>query len=194
MAAASMRMEVRLEAGALREMYARMAHFGAGAVDRMDESIGAAMVASTQRRFRAQRSPLGNPWKPSRRALKEHGQTLVKRGLLLGSLTFNVIPGKGVEWGSPMKYAGVHQTGADITVYPRSQQIFRTIRGNTLLPRFVKKSKANFASWATISKAYTIHIPARPYLGIDQQDAQEISEIAVRHEAAAILGTTGGSR
>lgn len=193
MAGVSMTLNVKLEAQPLRDMYARMARFGQGAVDRMDDAVGAAMVSSTQRRFREQHDPLGNPWKPSKRALRTHGQTLIDRGMLVGSLTYNVLSGKGVEWGSPMKYAAVHQTGADITIYPRSQQIFRHIKGNVLQPRFVKKSKSNYASWATIAHAYTIHIPARPFLGIDTADAKEIEDTAVRHEAAEIIGSTPGA-
>jgi phage gpG-like protein len=188
----AMKMDVTLDAGPLRDMYARMAAFGQGPLDAMDDAIGAAMVASTQLRFRAQVDPQGNPWKPSKRALKDHGKTLIEKGMLLASITHNVLPGKGVEWGSPLVYAGVHQTGADITMHPRSQRIYFRFVGKSgeLKPQFAKKGKSNFSKWATIAHAYTIHLPARPYLGISSDDETEILDTAGRHLSAAIVGSS----
>jgi phage gpG-like protein len=190
MPSVAMQMNVAFEDLALRDMYSRMAGFGQGPLDRMDDAIGGYGVSSTALRFRNQIDPLGNPWKPSRRALKEHGKTLIDKGLLLASLTYNVLAGKGVEWGSPLIYASAQQNGAEITIYPRSQQIYRRLRGNMLEPRFAKKSQANFASWATIAHTYTIHIPPRPFLGVNDDDGQEIEDIAARHLSATILGAS----
>lgn len=184
----AMKVDVRLEAGAVRDLYARMAAFGQGPLDAMDDAIGLAMVAGTQKRFRAGTDPMGNPWKPSKRALKEHGKTLIETGMLLASITYNVLPGKGVEWGSNKVYAGVHQTGAEITIHPRSQRVYFRFVGDELRPQFAKKGKSNFSKWATIAHAYTIHLPARPYLGISDDDEKEIEDTAGRHLSAAIVG------
>jgi phage gpG-like protein len=184
---ASVAMRATFNDAPVRGMLARMATFGAAPLDRLYDAIGDAMVASTQLRFRGQHDPLGNPWKPSKRALKQHGKTLIESGHLLASITHNVLPGKGVEWGSALTYSGIHQTGGDITIHPRSQRIYRHIRGNTLEPRFVKKSKSNFATWATISRSYTIHIPARPYLGVSPDDERTIQQLAVTHLQAEIV-------
>jgi len=67
-----------------------------------------------------------------------------------------------------LKIAAIHEFGGTINMPARSQQIFRKINkdgdfSKSTGSRFVKKDKSNFASWVTIP-AYTITIPARPYI------------------------------
>ncbi len=76
------------------------------------DEIGGIMVASTQHNFESGRSPDGTAWIPSERVLAEGGQTLVDKGILLGSITHNAGP-DFVEWGSNMVYAGIHQFGGE---------------------------------------------------------------------------------
>jgi phage gpG-like protein len=184
----SMRTGVKVEDAGIRDVFARMKGFGAAPLDKMDDAIGAAMVASTQLRFRNSSDPSGNPWKPSERARKTGGKTLVEHGYLAASITHNVLQGKGVEWGSAIVYSQVHQQGAIIHREAHSQNIFRKLdRYGELLPGFVKKSKSTFEQAVHVG-AYDITIPARPFLGVSTEDEAEIEDIGVRHLASAILG------
>ncbi len=96
------------------------------------DDIGAAMVVSTKLRFEHERGPDGDPWLPSHRALVE-GHTLRNKNRLYDSLTHVASP-QGVEWGSNVLYAGIHQLGG------------KAGRGGA------------------------VEIPARPYLGVDDDD------------------------
>jgi phage virion morphogenesis protein len=75
----------------------------------MDE-IGGALVASVLARFETGAAPGGAPWIPSRRALAEGGQTLVKSGRLRASITHLAGP-DSVTVGTNVVYAAIHQFG-----------------------------------------------------------------------------------
>ncbi len=77
----------------------------------MDE-IGRHLVASTLRRFEAERAPEGKPWLRSARAVSEGGRTLTETGRLRRSLTHVVGDGgRAVAVGSDLAHAAVHQFG-----------------------------------------------------------------------------------
>jgi len=140
-------------AGAVAAALAARADDPRGLFDR----IGASLVVSTQQRFEAGREPDGSPWPPSVRALAESGQTLVQTGRLVQSLTH--IPSEGqVEVGTNVLYAAIHQFGGTITAQPGKRLAFQ-VGGQKV---FAKK----------------VTIPARPFLGIDQDDEAEIAAIA----------------
>lgn len=156
------------------------------------EAIGNYGVTSTVLRFRRQAGPDGKPWKVSKRVQKEGGKTLQLHGFLVNSIVYNVLA-TGVEWGSGLVYALIHQLGGAITSHARSQQAYRKIqKDGTLSARFVKRKHADFANWLTIPE-YRINIPARPYVGLDQADSAEITSLGARHLQAAMLGTTVGA-
>lgn len=186
-------MEVTLDSAEASDAMQRLAEFGDDRARAMWDAIGAAMVSSTQMRFRGQHGPDGEAWKPSQRVLKHGGATLIERGYLLASQTHNVLDGnEGVEWGSPLVYAAIHQAGGDIHREAHEQTIYRKASKDALSARFVKKKQSNFAQDVHVG-AYDIHIPARPYLGIDAADETTIEGIAQRHLEAALLGTAPGS-
>lgn len=122
-----------------------------------NELVGAQMVDSTEERFNTQMSPDGVRWLPSQRAIVQNGETLRDTGRLKTSLTYIPLP-DGVEWGTNVYYAPVHQYGAHIT--PK--------RGEFL--KFVN-------AYGVTVFARSVTIPARPYLGVDAQDINEISDI-----------------
>lgn len=73
--------------------------------------IGQTLVASTLDRFERGRGPDDVPWKPSRRAAAQGGQTLVDTSRLRDSITFRA-SGDGVEVGTNAVYAAIHQFGS----------------------------------------------------------------------------------
>jgi phage gpG-like protein len=206
MASAALTVTASADLSAWQGMADRLRAFGGAPLDAAMDEIGEGLVSSTKARFHAQHDPSGNPWKPSQRAIDEQGETLIDTAKLIGSLTHNVMQGKGVEWGSPMVYARVHQEGADIIVYPRSQKIYRDKeklqraanrpfgeKVDLSLYQFVKKSKATFESWATITEKYTIHVTPRPYLGIDNADIAMGIGVLTRHLSQQLLGRALGA-
>jgi phage virion morphogenesis protein len=82
---------------------------GAGAKQAMAE-IGEALVSSTVERFESGEGPDGTAWKPSQRAEKEGGKTLVDTGRLRGSIGYEASPAS-VSVGSNLVYARIHQLG-----------------------------------------------------------------------------------
>ncbi len=181
-------MEITLDDAEARSAIARLAEFPGERSASMWDAIGAAMVASTKMRFfQTQTSPDGVPWKPSQRFLKDGAPpTLTERGYLRDSNTHNVI-GEGVEWGSAMVYAAIHQDGGDIRREAGTHTLYRKVsKSGELSPRFVKRSQSNFAQ-DVMHGGYTIHMPARPYLGVSAEDEATIEEIAQRHLEAALL-------
>lgn len=149
-------------------------------VDRMTnarglyDGIGAAMVVSTQMRFERERAPDGNPWPQSLRARLEGGKTLQLSARLVQSIT-HIPDDDGVAWGSDVAYARIHQLGGTIKREARIQTIYRRYDARTdeLSDRFVTKRMSNFATDHEVG-AYEIDMPARPYLGIDDDDRAEI--------------------
>lgn len=120
------------------------------------EQIGMSLVASTQRRFETGSGPDGSPWPPSLRG-KTGGKTLVDSARLMQSITY-IAAESQVEVGSNVLYAAIHQLGGTIKPKAGKSLVF-TIGGRKVF-------------------ANSVTIPARPFLGIDQEDEAEIAAIA----------------
>lgn len=142
----------------------------------MWDAIGAALVTSTERRFETGIGSDGNPWPPSLRVLAHGGKTLVLSTRLLRSIT-HIASDAGVEVGTNVVYAAIHQFGGTVTHAAREQELHfrRTRKGNT---RFAKAGDKRVRSSQTVTiGAHTATIPARPFLGIDDDDEREIIQI-----------------
>lgn len=143
----------------------------------MWERIGASLVTSTLQRFDNGTDPEGSPWPPSIRALAEGGRTLIDTARLYQSITFNATD-DGVEVGTNVIYAAIHQFGGDITIPAREQVLNfkKHKRTGKTLPGFRKEKDATFSQKVSIG-AHTVHIPARPFLGLDDDDDAEMLHI-----------------
>ncbi|MDI3480793.1 MAG: hypothetical protein PWQ97_448 [Tepidanaerobacteraceae bacterium] len=126
----------------------------------LHKEIGEYVVSSTQQRFRAGKSPSGEKWPKSIRAKIDRGQTLRDTKRLQNSITSKAGYDK-VEIGTNVKYAAVHQFGA--TIKPK--------RKNYLKFKIGKR-------WAQKKK---VDIPKREFLGINNNDKDEILKIINRH-------------
>ena len=90
---------------------ARLAEVLSDPGDIMDR-IGRYLVASTHRRFERERAPDGTPWLKSARAIAEGNRTLTDTGRLRGSIAHVFTDGgRGVEVGTNVVYAAIHQWG-----------------------------------------------------------------------------------
>ncbi len=82
------------------------------------DALGAEGESQTRRRIEEEKTaPDGAPWAPwSERYAKTRnsGQSLLQsEGDLLDSISYQVIGGDEVEWGSNLVYAAIHQFGSD---------------------------------------------------------------------------------
>ena len=87
---------------------------------------------------------------PEKRRNKNRILTL--NGYLRGQMTWQLVGDRTVEIGSNLPYAAVHQFGA--TIKPRAAKVLMF--------------------WGHVAKSVTI--PARPYLGLSDEDRSEIVE------------------
>jgi len=124
----------------------------------MYERIGDAMVESTRQRFDEGVEPDGSPWPISLRAQFEGGKTLIDSAALQRSIT-HIASSDQVEVGTNMEYAATHQFGATIT--PKSADALRF----------------NIPGIGFIT-SQSVTIPARPFIGLSDEDEAEIEHIA----------------
>lgn len=114
------------------------------------DTLGSYGVSSTQERFLRQSGPDGQGWKPTSRG----GQILRDSQRLFWSIVPRVY-GNTIEWGTNVIYAAIHQFGGTIKPKtPGGKLIFRGLNG------FVSVS--------------SVKIPARPYMGINDEDRTEM--------------------
>ena len=144
----------RLDDAQAQRALAGLVEAGTDMTELMDD-IGAAMVTSTQLRFEDGEAPDGSKWTPSIRAREEGGKTLVDSSHLMDSITHSASATQ-VEWGTNVLYAAVHQLGK--TIKPKTQPYLRFKIGDR---------------WS-LKKQVTI--PARPFVGLSDEDKDVIRE------------------
>ncbi|MDL2332846.1 phage virion morphogenesis protein [Brucella inopinata] len=121
-------------------------------------AIGSGLVGSTHRRFVSQKSPDGVAWEklnPEYKKTKRNSRILTESGRLRDSISHRAGRDQ-VTVGTNADYAAVHQLGATIKPKSASHLVFRLASGIVL--------------------AKSVTIPARPYLGISDDDQVMISE------------------
>lgn len=123
--------------------------------------IAALGEQSTRLRFRTQRGPDGLAWKPSLRVLLQGGRTLTRDGHLGDSLSSGASDDYA-EWGVNRIYAAIHQFGGGITAKAGGKLKFPLPGGG----------------WAVVK---SVRMPARPYLGVDDDDRADILDVIERH-------------
>lgn len=122
----------------------------------LHKEIGEFLTESTKDRFKSEEGPEGKKWEPSYRAQSSGGKTLTKNATLKNSITYRE-SSKNVDVGTNIIYAAVHQKGKKIKAKDANYLKFKV--GDTWVQ---KKS---------------VEIPARPFLGISDEDRKEIQNI-----------------
>ena len=153
--------DVRIDDKAVRQAFHRLAMVTGGNTKPVMGAIGQAVVASTQRRFVSQTSPDGQHWlpvNPLRAADKRNSRILTESGRLRSSI--NARPGNdSVRIGTNVLYAAIHQFGG--VILPKNAQKLKFMMGG------IRFSVAR------------VVMPARPYLGISDDDHEEIRDIVL---------------
>lgn len=135
------------------------------------------LASSIQTNFREGGRP--DRWKSSRRAAKESGQTLLRTGRLMRSASLPKINADGIEFGSNLPYAAIHQFGGEIQMPARSE-LFRRLRISRGKRQGKFKKGTEFGRGFTRS-AHTIHMPARPYIVFQDDDVADAGKIILGH-------------
>lgn len=133
--------------------------FGKADTRELLNNLGGEVVATVMGRFREGTDPDGNKWPVSLRARLEGGATLEQSGNLRDSYTYAIaIAGDQVEIGSNLAYAAIHHFGGEIRA-KNADKLHFTIGGRHV----AKKS---------------VTIPARPALGLNDEDEANLLESA----------------
>lgn len=182
MARRPIKLEIKGLAGA-RALFAKVRQLGENP-DELLEIAGGILEASTRSRFDEGKGPGGIPWPPSRRAIRESGKTLVEFGGLLGSVRHAVTPGRlevGVDaLTESAKHAASHQFGVDsvIGISPHTRTINEAFGIPLPSPRTVNVR----------SHVRKMRIPARPFLGVDENDRVDVKTEWKEHLRRLING------
>ena len=117
--------------------------------------LGEYGLRSTRARFKTQTAPDGTAWAAlqpwyQKEKRRNKNRILALNGYLRGQMTWQLVGDRTVEIGSNLPYAAVHQFGA--TIKPRAAKVL-IFRGHV---------------------AKSVTIPARPYLGLSDEDRSEI--------------------
>lgn len=150
--------------------------------------VGGYILFSTQRRFETETGPDGAKWQRlsprtakariGRRRARGADHILRLSNRLYKSLTMQS-DDNSAQVGTNVEYAAIHQFGGEIEIAERRQSLsLKEVRGSKR-SRFVRAgTKGATIKDATIG-AHIIPIPARPYLGINDADREEIGVVAV---------------
>lgn len=151
------------------------------------EEIGAYQLSETQRNFKKSRTPEGDRWDDSQAALQRalsgkktrKGKTLIASGLLLKSYVSEA-DRRSVVIGSNRVYAAIHHFGFD------GQEVVKSHN------RLIKKAfgrRLRGPTWQTVdSFTRNMKMPARPALGITDDDLKEYDRIAKRFVSRYLAG------
>lgn len=150
-------MSIRLE-GDVQKLKRKLQYLSSLDRKGINATIAEAVRSSTRQRFKRQTSPEGKRWQPSIRAQEEGGVTLSDSGRLKNSIRAKS-DASGAAVGTNVIYASTHQLGAQ----------GRTIRAKTAKGLVFRVG----GRWVR-AKAVRVTIPARSFLGLSEDDMEEI--------------------
>ncbi len=163
-----------------REVLATLDRIIAKARDRrhLMKDIADIMWHAVEENFREEGRPR---WKRSKRAIKQGGKTLQQRGRLATS----IMPSSDNDTamvGTNVIYAAIHQFGGTTKQAARMRIMHFDQRKSGKMTHgrpgkkvdhFAKPGKAKYGM-ATMGKAYSVKMPARPFLHLEPGDFQKI--------------------
>lgn len=162
------------------QAHAMLARMGEPGTDDLMPRLGEYLQASTQDRFKTQTAPDGTAWRPlqpdyARRKKRQRGKILTLDGYLRAIPRWQPVGDSGIEVGTNVKYAAIHQLGGAITKPARQATVrYRSVAGRVL---FAGKKHKRATERQVTMPAHQVVIPARPFLGISAADDKEIRSI-----------------
>lgn len=159
-------LEFYLDITGLESAAARILSLGSIKKQEVLLSLAQLGAGQTQARIESEkRSPEDDPWEPSGAQRKPGQSLLFMEGNLAQSLMGDV-SGDEATWGSNLVYAAIHQFGGVIEPKNAKKLVFE-MGGQTVF-------------------ADSVSIPARPYLGISDDNASELEELALEMVAGEL--------
>ena len=161
-----MQITLHAEDDAVRDALSRLLRTGHDLAPAL-RTIGEHLLNTTRQRFTDQTDPQGRPWAPlseTTRSRKKRNidKILTEQGYLRGNLHYRT-GSDYVETGSPSVYANTHQFGAAKGRFGSFSVIAKAIRGKD----------TRLQSRPTVALPWG-DIPARPFLGLSEEDRAEI--------------------
>ncbi|MEF2965665.1 phage virion morphogenesis protein [Paenibacillus sp. M1] len=152
---------IRME-GDVRRLMKRLRQLEEVDIRGVGRVLAEAMRTSTRERFKEEKGPDGKGWQSSIRASQNGGTTLTDTAGLKNSIKSSV-SASGFAVGTNKIYARTHQfgeKGREVTIRAKTSKglVFR------IGERWIRKQQVKV----------TIKIPARPFLGISEEDMLEI--------------------
>lgn len=146
------------------------------------------MLKEVQLNFRGEKTPEGEKWIPSQRAIRDKGKTLRDKGLLQKSIgaKFNNVSAKV---GTNIPYAAIHQFGSEglpngvISIKERKRQnTFYNYNEKKGTLKRSSKRRANFVYTVGINVSpYGVAMPARQYLGINYLQRKRYERVILNY-------------
>ena len=183
-----------IDDGGLMRKLGHLVHLGEDMTSPMRDA-GEYFLRRTDERFDREQGPGGAPWAPlaaATRKKKRHPKILTESARLRGSFSYRAEP-DGLLFGTSVIYAAIHQFGGSIERGAYSSTVrLRTDAGGNLLRQsgegkgknlavFAKDSNKRARSVRYTTEGFTVGIPARQFLGIDDEDGAELEAILFRH-------------
>lgn len=133
---------------------------GFAEIDRkkINATLGNVARESTLERFKQGKDPTGRRWKTSIRAAETGGKTLIDSAQLRNSIRTKS-DASGFAVGTNVKHAATHQFGD---------------KGRTIRAKRSKNLRFRIGGTWVSKKKVKVNIPARPFLGLSDEDMQEI--------------------
>lgn len=135
----------------------------------INKNIAVGLKNSTMERFEKEKSPTGKKWE-KRKYGNSKKKILSKTNTLIGSINVKA-DSKMATAGTNLEYAATHQFGA------KNRRIKAT---------HCKLLKFKIGNRWISTKEVTINIPARPFLGISEEDKEEIKDVLEHYIERAI--------
>lgn len=148
---------IRLE-GDTRRLLRKIRSFSEIDKKKINSTLGQVARESTLERFKQSRDPSGKKWKTSIRAAAEGGKTLIDTAQLRNSIRTKS-DASGFAVGTNLKSAATHQFGE---------------KGRTIRAKRAKNLRFKVGDQWVSKKKVKISVPARPFLGLSEEDMQEI--------------------
>lgn len=145
--------------GDRQRLMKRLQKMGSIDIKGLNQSLAEGIRTSTIERFRIEKDPEGKKWKTSIRAREEGGKTLTKSAKLKTSIR-STASAAGFAVGTNDIRAATLQFGDSRTIKPRRGPVLRFRIGGR---------------WISAKQVH-INIPARPFLGISEEDEKEIQK------------------
>ena len=139
------------------------------------KECGLVLLRSVARNFKAGGRPVR--WRPSKRALREGGKTLIDTARLKNSMTMRVL-GRSLTVGTNVKYARIHQLGGKLNNNVTVKQHYRYIT-----QAFGKDIEGRKVLVKQHQRKMDTYIPARPFLKVQAGDLRIMRKIVADYVA-----------